>query len=151
MTHPARFDSLADGQDPLMAKPEDWQRAPAFTSSHHALGWYPEESESIRQMKSGHPDRFQQGFSIIGRFPQVDWKPNRLRLRCGVETVVLFGFARPDHCGCLSVFEDSGKIRMIALGTRRLAASGTDRLRFIKVIEFEPALPTTHNFTPHSV
>ena len=53
-----------------MVKPEDWLRSRAFTSSHHALGWQPEESESIRQVKSAHPDRFQQGFSVIGSFPQ---------------------------------------------------------------------------------
>ncbi|HLH29780.1 MAG TPA: hypothetical protein VKY31_01165 [Terriglobia bacterium] len=101
-------------------------------------------------MKSGHPDRFEQGVSIAGRFPQVDRKPNALKNRCGVETV-LFGIGRRDLRDRLSFVEESVEIRMITLGTRQLAASGTDRLRFINVIEFEPALPTTHNFTPPSV
>src|SRR5579871_1442747 len=121
MTYPTRFDSPADGRHPLMANPEDWLRPLAFTPSHHAPGWQAEESESIRQVKSGHPDRFQQGFSIIGSLPQIDRKRNRLKRRCGVETVIRSGFQRRDQWGRLSFVENSGKIRMIALGTRRLS------------------------------
>jgi hypothetical protein len=102
-------------------------------------------------VKSCHPGRFKQRFSIISGFLQVDREPNSLTCRYGVQTVILFGLTPPENYGCLDFVEHSPKIRMIALGTRQSPASWTDWLRFIEVIEFEPALPATHNFTPHSV